>query len=472
MKILLTVHQFFPDYSSGTEVLTHSVARELQRQGHEVVVLTGFPDAEPLQDRERFDQYELDGIRVFRFHHAFVLMGGQTHLAEIEYCNVLAAQYFTQLVKDFNPDIIHFFHLSRLGAALMDVAFAASIPAYYTPTDFWSICLTSQLVLEDGTMCAGPTRFGGNCVKHAAQLTRRGLAKRVIDIVPEGMIEGLARLTAGNVLPPYPFSHDIAAVSRRKDFIVKRLNSLSKIVAPTQLMMDMLIAHGVNKASIIKSAYGIDTSFYEAYPRADTDSGVLTLGFIGTFSSHKGCHVLLEAVNLLKSEDIRVKIYGRSFGAPEYDEQLRRLAAVDGRVEFCGTFPNEEIGRILSEIDVLVVPSLWYENTPLVIYSALASGCPVVASDFPGMSEVIVNNENGLLFKPGDVQELCNKLLLLKQERNVLMRLRRNCRKPKSTHQYVNELVTLYQAGRKSDPASPAGTKSDPPPRQTVGDIN
>lgn len=472
MKILLIVHQFFPDYSSGTEVLTYSVARELRRQGHQVAVFTGFPAAEQLKEIDRFDQYALDGMQVFRFHHAFAPMGGQDSLAEIEYCNFLATQYFEQLIKDFNPDIIHFFHLSRLGAGLMDVAFAAEISSYYTPTDFWSICLTTQLVLENGKICAGPTRHGGNCVKHAAQLTRYGLAKRIIGIVPEKMIEGVARLTAENVLPPYPFSRDIAAVSRRKDFIVKRLNRLSKIVAPTQLMMDMLIAHGVHEASIIKSAYGIDTSFYDAYPRTDTGGGVLTIGFIGTFSNHKGCHVLLEAINSLKDENIRVKIYGRSFGDPEYYARLRELASGDDRVEFCGTFPNEEIGRILSEIDLLVVPSLWYENTPLVIYSALASGCPVVASDFPGMSEVVVNADNGLLFEPGKVEELRKKLLLLSRERDVLARLRGNCRKPKSTHQYVDELLALYQVAGKSDTTSSPKMMNDPMQRLTVGEIN
>src|SRR3954453_16743152 len=77
MKILLTVHQFFPEYFSGTEVLTYSVARELLSRGHAVAVMTGFPARKNLPPHERLDEYQIDGIHVFRFHHAYVRMNGQ-----------------------------------------------------------------------------------------------------------------------------------------------------------------------------------------------------------------------------------------------------------------------------------------------------------------------------------------------------------------------------------------------------------
>lgn len=461
LKILLTVHQFLPEHASGTEILTYSVAKELLAQGHEVTVFTGFPAAVQLEDNDRLDRYELEGIKVVRFHHAVVRMGGQRHITEIEYCNLLAARYFKQLVIDVAPDVIHFFHLSRLGAALMDVAFAAGIKAYSTPTDFWSVCPTSQLLLDGGQMCSGPSRFGGNCVKHVAQLTRTGRAKKIIRLIPEKLFELGVRMTAGNLLPAYRFSHEITAMSRRKEFIVKRLNALNKIVSPTQLMTDVLLANGVNETCIVKSAYGIDTSFYDQYSRGDIGDKPVTIGFIGTLASHKGCHVLLNAMRLLEDKNIRLKIYGRSTDFPDYYAQLRGLAEADARIEFCGTFPNDQIGRVMSEIDVLVVPSLWYENTPLVIYSALASGCPVVASDFPGMSEVIVNDANGLLFKPGDAAELRNRLHRFCTEKNLLASLRGRCSKPKSTHEYVNELLALYRADRAGDSKAPVTTKRD-----------
>ena len=100
--------------------------------------------------------------------------------------------------------------------------------------------------------------------------------------------------------------------------------------------------------------------------------------------------------------------------------------------------------EVLDGIDILVVPSLWVENTPLVIYSAQAAGCPVIASDFPGMSEVVINNENGFLFAPGDTTELAEKLLVLINDRTALNNMRSAPVSVKSTKQYVSELLVIW----------------------------
>ena len=75
MKILLTVHQFLPEHSSGTEILTYSTARELINLGHDVRIFTGFPARESLNDNDRIDEYMYKDIKVTRFHHAYVSMG-------------------------------------------------------------------------------------------------------------------------------------------------------------------------------------------------------------------------------------------------------------------------------------------------------------------------------------------------------------------------------------------------------------
>jgi len=146
MRILLTVHQFFPQFATGTEVLTCSVALELIARGHEVHVLTGYPDDNDMQDEERFDEYDYKGIHVYRFHHAFIPMADHSSMVELTYDNRLATAYFARIVERFKPDVVHFFHLSRLGTGLIAHAAQARIPAFMTPTDFWAVCITGQLV--------------------------------------------------------------------------------------------------------------------------------------------------------------------------------------------------------------------------------------------------------------------------------------------------------------------------------------
>jgi glycosyltransferase involved in cell wall biosynthesis len=444
LKILLTVHQFFPEYFSGTEVLTFSTAKELLRCGHDVCVFTGYPAQKLLPDSERFDQYEIEGIQVYRFHHAYVAMGEQQTVSEIEYNNHFVASYFASLVDKIKPDIVHYFHFSRLGAALVDVVRQRGIPAYYTPTDFWAVCPTSQLLLEDGRMCNGPTHQGGNCVKHVATLTRWQHYSKIVRNLPDAAVDLVAVAAKSSVGIKFPFKQEIAALSGRKPFNVSRLNALQGIVSPTRLMTDVLTSNGVNQDLITQSAYGINVDGFDDAPRVIKSTPGITFGYVGTLAPHKGCHVLVAAFLNLQEDNVRLRIYGNPNDFPDYVAELVKMSTPSANIEFCGTFPNSQIAEVLAGIDALVVPSVWYENTPLVVYSALAAKCPVVASNFPGMSEVIRSNWNGLLFEPGDAKSLEQSLKRLQREPSLLGELSKNCARPKSIATYAAELLTLY----------------------------
>ena len=453
LKILLTVHQFFPNYFSGTEVLTYSVAKELLRRGYEVAVLTGFPAQTQLDDADRFDEYDLEGMHVYRFHHAYVPMGDQNVVTEIEYDNHLSAQYFVRILETFKPDLVHFFHMSRLGIGMIDAVVAAKIPAYYTPTDFWSICPTAQLLLHGGKVCPGPTAHAGNCVKHVAELTRGPRIAAIARRVPDVVADTIVRLTADGILPAYPLSTEISAMRRRKGMLVARLNWLQGIVSPTKLMTRVLTENGVDPRLMISSGYGIDVGGYDTTLAEVAPGAPLTVGFIGTLAPHKGCHVLIEAFKRLPAGKARLKIYGNPADFPDYYAGLQQRAEGHPEIEFLGTFPNGEIGKVISGLHVLVVPSLWYENTPLVVYSSLAARRPVIASDFPGLSETITHDSNGLIFPPGDFTALQRQIQRLIDEPALLPTLSGNCRPPKSSATYVEELLALYKDGLPAAPA-------------------
>jgi len=446
MKILLTVHQFFPEYSAGTEVLTYSVARELIARGHEVRILTGYPADKILMDEDRCDEYDYQGIHVYRFHHAYTPMAGQTSMLKIGYDNSLAAAYFGRILEKFKPDVAHFFHLNRLGSRLIEFAVDAGIPAFMTPTDFWSICSTGQLVLCNGSLCQGPSADAGNCIKHFAENTRKGLIGKVAAAIPTALVDLLARLTLSGVLPPYPHREEVEAISSRLSINVARLNQLNRIVSPNRHMTELLVRHGVSPHLLIQSAFGIDVAESEMKVPDRAQRQPFIVCFIGTLARHKGCHILIKAFKTLPPGQAILKIYGNMNEFPEYTSELQRLAGDHSAIEFCGTFHNSKITQVLADADTLVVPSLWYENTPLVIYSAQAARCPVVASDFPGISEVIQDEENGLLFAPGNSQDLANKLSRLIEEPGLADRLSKNCRKPKSTQLYVDELLGIWNA--------------------------
>lgn len=447
LKILLTVHQFFPDHAAGTEVLTRSVAKDLLLRGHEVHVLTGFPATQVLTDEERFDEYDFEGIHVYRFHHGYTPMAGQTSLIELGYNNHLAARYFGRILQRYQPDLVHFFHLNRLGTGLIDVAVRAGVPAFMTPTDFWAICPTGQLVLANGKLCAGPSAYAGNCIKHFAESSQKGLAGKLARALPTPLVGVLSRLTQANVLPPYPKQIEVKAIAARLPTNVARLNQLAKIVSPNCFMTDLLIRHGVATRRIAQCAFGIDGIAPRDASPPRRLGRPLQVGFIGTLAPHKGCHVLIEAFKALPIGQAVLRIYGNPQDFPDYMAAITQSSHGPQNITFCGTFPNAQIADVLAELDVLVVPSLWYENTPLVLYSAQAARCPVVASDFPGISEVITHGLNGLLFEAGNPTALAQQLRRLLDEPGLQATLSAGVQAPKSTASYVDELLAIWASG-------------------------
>lgn len=444
MRFLLTTHQFFPDFESGTEVLTLSVARELRTRGHDVEILAGYPTDIDLADDQRVDDYDFDGFHVYRFHHAYVPMGGQTSKLEIDYDNKLAAGYFTEILKAFDPDIVHFFHFNRLGTGLISAAVRAEVPAFFTPTDFWSVCATGQLMLWGGAQCSGPSRLAGNCVVHFASERMNSERRALVSRTPTVVGDLLAKATRSGYLFPYPFADEVKAMSRRLEVNVARLNQLSGIIVPTKMMEQLLLRHGVDPIRISRLSYGIETVQRSSRAIETAPSIPLRIGFIGTLAPHKGCHILLEAYRLLPSGTAFVKIYGRESDRPGYVARLREMASGDPAIRFCGAFPNSEIGEILSDLDILVVPSVWNENSPLVVYAAQAAGCPVVGSNVPGIAESIRDGLDGILFDPGSSATLAKLIRQLIVSPDRLKEMRANARQPKSISAYVDELLAIW----------------------------
>lgn len=444
MRIVLTVHQFLPKYSSGTEILTYDTARELRARGHEVFIFTGHPATVPMDDDERFDTYDYDEFHVTRFNHAYVAMGGQSDLAEAEYNNVHVANYFGRYLDEIRPDIVHFFHLGRISASVIDVCHGKNIPMTLTPTDFWFICPTNQLRLIDNSMCTGPSCDSLNCLRHVSALSLPHEVNTTLDRIPDCFISLLLKLGRLALFRKHWFVQYAKTSADRISYLQKKINLIYKVFVPTKLMGQLLVENGLDANRIIYSHFGINLSHITRQSKNLTRD-TLTIGYIGTLYEHKGVHVLLKAIRSLPEyKQLQVKIYGKEDEFPEYVSELKGIASDDVRIEFCGTFPNAKIGEVFAGLDVLVVPSIWYENTPLVIYSAQAAGCPVIASNLGGMSEVVHHGENGLLFEPGDVSGLVELFKSLVDDRELVGRLSQNAIPPKSIAEYVDELVGVY----------------------------
>jgi glycosyltransferase involved in cell wall biosynthesis len=444
MKIVLTVHQFLPDYASGTEILTYLTAKELKYRGHEVVVVTAYPSSKEMSPEERFDEYIHDDIRVMRYYHGYVPFKGQTVPNEMEYNSLFFGHWFEQFLERWQPDIVHIFHLGLLSASIIDACERTQTPRIMTTTDFWLVCIANQLRLPDSSLCQGPNLNSLNCIRHIIEAGDSEVTKKRLRAIPDWAMHIVLWAIKHNLLPERWFTKPAQAVMERKHFLGSRMNKLNRVLVPTRLMESTLQRHGLEPERTVYLPYGLNLEHIQpTYDKGETEH--LRVGYIGTLFEHKGVHLLLDAIkNHLPEVNLTLDVYGNLTDYPDYVAQLKAIAQNDTRIQFRGTFPNQEIGNILTNLDVLIVPSIWYENTPLVVYSAQAAACPVIGTNVGGIAEAIAHEENGLLFEIGSVTGLAKAIDRLADDRKLLSTLSKAARRPLTIQEYVEALEEVY----------------------------
>lgn len=176
------------------------------------------------------------------------------------------------------------------------------------------------------------------------------------------------------------------------------------------------------------------------------DSGsTLCIGYVGQIDPIKGMDVLVRAFQLIPAQmPVELRVYGDLSKNPRFTEALLQISAGSPKIKFMGPFERSELGRVLSLIDVVAVPSVWYENTPLAIAEAFAAGKPVIATNLGGMSEMVEHGVNGLLFERGDVYGLSRAIQQMVSEPMLLARLRQGIKPVRTIEDEIEDLLHMY----------------------------
>jgi len=226
----------------------------------------------------------------------------------------------------------------------------------------------------------------------------------------------------------------------------KVIDAVDLFVAPSRALAADFERFGVPPEKIRVSDYGFAPLERSRSPRPPSR---LRVGFVGTLVWHKGAHVLVEAVRGLPPGKIEVKLFGDLQTFPDYVARLQQRA--EGLpVRFMGAFDREDAAAIYGQMDVLVVPSLWPENSPLVIHEAFMAGVPVVGSRMGGIPELLQHDRHGLLYEAFSEEQLASALLGLIEEPGRLARLAAALPAVKSLEQDAREWEAIYaqvQAG-------------------------
>ncbi len=397
MRILYVVHQFYPQFVSGTEQYVLALARAGRAAGDDVRVFTVDPDFRNVDPPTETAEYEHLGVPVtrYRFDKAQV----RNHVLT-DFHNPEVGAAFRKVLAEFQPHFVHAFHLRWVGIDRMTDMKEAGVPFGVHLMDFWYICPNFLLLRPGGELCEGPPDGGFGCFDcvytEIEQWAREPWAR-----------EQAAKKLAADEFP----AHDEAgaeagyAMSRRREILTKSLKQAAIVYSPSQTVKQLLVNQGAPEEPIALSRYAID---WDLIGTPDPPPETITIGFVGTLAPHKGLDVLLNAFRTLEG-DLRLSVHGRFGDFPEFDEKVRQLASPDHRVHFAGGFRRDQLREVLGGLHLLVVPSKWRENTPFVCLEGRAAGLPVIASDLDGMSEAVPQGR-GALFRTGDHQDLARVL--------------------------------------------------------------
>jgi glycosyltransferase involved in cell wall biosynthesis/MoaA/NifB/PqqE/SkfB family radical SAM enzyme len=366
MRILLVIHGYPPYYMAGSEVYTYNLARELAKT-NDVFVFHRIEDKDiPLH--QFFDSFE-EGVHIRKINN----YEPTPATFYDKYLNPEIDDAFREYVKKVNPDVVHIGHLSHLSTQIPIIAKREfGLPVLFTIHDFWMFCHRGQLINpQNWEICPLP---------NAAQCTKCAAFHYQKDDFEPRLIE------------------------ERDEHIRQTLDCIDVFFAPSHTLEHFYINMGVDSRKIVYAKYGFNVSKLAKHPKELHPE--ITFGFTGRIIHTKGVHLLCEAFNNVEG-NAKLLIYGDY--ESDYGKRLKEQYSSD-RIQFKGPYHNNELQSVLDSLDVLVCPSIWLENAPLVIQEAQSVELPVLVSDRGGMAELVHDGVDGFTFKLGDAEDLRNRM--------------------------------------------------------------
>ncbi|CAN7688472.1 glycosyltransferase family 4 protein [Neorhizobium tomejilense] len=333
-----------------------------------------------------------------------------------------------RFARDLRPHVIHFHHVLGIGLEALYAlreAFphAAIIVTFH---EYLSICHNHGQMVK---------RASGQLCETASPVACHGC------------------------FPEIPVSRFL----KRELFARGMLGLADAFISPSRFLADRYAAWGIerDKISVIENGIAIETAapareVQGLKPRRNR------FAYFGQMTPFKGADILIDAVSRIPKEiwgeDSCLMIFGGNLERQpiEFQERIKKLIAEAGhRVRFYGAYQNADVPRLMRSVDWVVQPSVWWENSPVVIQEALLHRRPMICSDIGGMAEKVRDGKDGLHFRAGSSQDLADRIVEVLGDGKIWERLRGSMRQPADRAACAREHVKLYRTllRRKLDAA-------------------
>lgn len=336
---------------------------------------------------------------------------------------------FVRVLRDLKPDVVHFHHFIGLG---LECLFAA------------------RDALPDATIVVTFHEYLSIC-HHHGQMVKTGAFKLCYRASP---------VECNGCFPDISPARFLA----RENFIKGILGLADHFVSPSQFLADRYTDWGLEPERFTVIENGLDVATIapprtlpEPVPEEPTPRRS-RFAYFGQLTPYKGADVLIDAVTRIPDsvwgEDSILLVYGGNLERqPQaYQDKFAKLVEAAGqRVRFCGAFQNHEMPNLMRSVDWVVMPSVWWENSPIVIQEAFFHGRPILSSNLGGMAEKITDEVDGLHFRSGSPEDLVDCMVRALTEPKLWDRLRAGIKQPLNHVDCAARHVSLYQqliAGR------------------------
>jgi glycosyltransferase involved in cell wall biosynthesis len=415
LRLLHAIHDFLPRHRAGSEIYAFELARELAHR-HDVTVLTA--EYDPSRPHGHVTWRVYGGLQVVEVVNNWVCQSfGDTYRSPV------VSRRADEILGILQPDVVHLHSLLNLTFDLPALARSHGARCVATLHDYTLVCPAGGQRIHraeehvchhiDTVRCA-------RCFRESP-LYPQVIVARVASAIPAGGALGRAALRFRALFPRLAARAATAArqaggvtvterdIRDRLDAARALLDQIDLFVAPSESLASEFVSLGLDRARLRVVDYGFPPM---TGARRTTVGDRLRLGFVGTLVWHKGVHVLLAAVRELPASAYELLVFGDLTVFPDYVHGLTTQAA-GLPVRFLGAFDREQAADVYAQFDVLIVPSLWLENSPLVIHEAFMAGVPVVGARIGGIANLVVDGVNGFLYEPTSPTDLANVLQTL-----------------------------------------------------------
>jgi glycosyltransferase involved in cell wall biosynthesis len=326
-------------------------------------------------------------------------------------------RHLTDFLLAQRPHVVHVQHTHFVGLDLISLIrrVLPQTPILYTLHEFLPICH------RDGQMLR----------KTSMELCREASPRRCNECFPE-------------ISAP--------AFFLRKRFVQAHLAHVDRFIAPSAQLMERYLDWGIEPERIEVEEYGRLAPPVRAPDPSQTRSPA-NIGFFGQLSYFKGANVMLEAMAMLPAEsEAHLWLHGANLDL-QTEEFQREFAAMHerlgGRVTFRGPYRHEELPKLMADLHWVVVPSIWWENSPLVIQEAFFHRRPIICSDVGGMAEKVRDGLDGIHFRVGDAFSLARAVERATGSPRLWRSLREGIREPYAMDAHIDRLLHTYEQLRE-----------------------